>query len=572
MFLNYPSINPNNPAYYLLQSSPTGGSSQTLNISFTSGQTQVINFATAYQLDSVSPLVSAGLWYTELNAYVGTIGQEFDIRIKVEAATGVSQSPVQLGISSPVLITSSTPSIKSFNTVVSSLDDISSNGYATLIIEATNKLASPATLNLQFLGTTYSYAATTLSQYFPQGPQGFQGSTGPQGFQGSTGPQPSLLTADQQVVFNSSGSATGNSGLVYNYSTNTLISNAVTTGDLIVGNATIHIGTGSGFSGQTANSIAIGRNAGQSGQGNSIASSIAIGYGAGQTSQNYNSIAIGESAGSSTQGLQSIAIGPSAGSNTQGNQSISIGYQAGQTSQSANAIAIGMAGKNNQSTYSVAIGVNCGQQSLGTSSVAIGYKAAESTGVANSIILNASGNTLNATTSGLFVNPVRVQNGIPTGVLGYNNSTSEVAVTNVLPNMSLTGTTQVYGNLGMNNYQIQNPVLKGVNEYVYVSTGVNTSYTVNCATGNNFNLTLSGNTVFNFINWPVTNTLQSVNLFLTQPSSGVTFYTGAFSGVSFGNQASYVSFSTGTNLTDVYSFFSYNNGGKILGFLSGKGF
>ncbi len=401
MFLNYPSINPNNPAYYLLQSSPTGGSSQTLNISFTSGQTQVINFATAYQLDSVSPLVSAGLWYTELNAYVGTIGQEFDIRIKVEAATGVSQSPVQLGISSSVLITSSTPSIKSFNTVVSSLDDISSNGYATLIIEATNKLASPATLNLQFLGTTYSYATTTLSQYFPQGPQGFQGSTGPQGvqgYQGSTGPQGVQGSTGPQGVQGFQGS-TGPQGV-------------------------------QGFQGTT---------------------------------------------------------GPIGGLNTQ-------------------------------------------------------------------IIYNNSGSASGDST------------------FTFNPTSKLVTVQSMNLTSGLTGTTQVYGNLAMNNYQIQNPVLKGVNEYVYVSTGVNTSYTVNCATGNNFNLTLSGNTVFNFINWPVTNTLQSVNLFLTQPSSGVTFYTGAFSGVSFGSQASYVSFSTGTNLTDVYSFFSYNNGGKILGFLSGKGF
>jgi len=386
----------------------------------------------------------------------------------------------------------------------------------------------------------------------------------------SIGQQPSVSVSDQQIIFSASGSSTGSSGLLYNYNSNVLTTNSITTGDLIVGNATIHIGTGAGQTSQTANCVAIGRNAGNSNQGNGLASSIAIGYGAGQTNQNYNSVAIGESAGASSQGFQSVSIGPSAGSISQGSQSVAIGYQAGQNSQSTNAIAIGMAGKNSQSVYSVAIGISAGQQSLGTNSIAIGFKAAESTGVANSIVLNSSGNALNATTSGLFVNPVRVQNGIPTGVLGYNSSTSEIAVTNVLPNMSFTGTTQVYGNLGLNGYQIQNPVLKGVNEYVYSATGTST-VVINCSTGNNFNITLGANTTFSFTNWPATNTLQSVNLFLTQPSSGGP-YTGAFTGVSFGDQSSYVSFSTGANKTDVYSFFSYNNGGKILGFLSGKGF
>jgi hypothetical protein len=87
------------------------------------------------------------------------------------------------------------------------------------------------------------------------------------------------------------------------------------------------------------------------------------------------------------------------------------------------------AGQNNQGTGSIAIGVNAGSSSQGEYSVAIGYNAGDSLQPANSIILNANSTSLNATTEGLFVNPVR--NVYNSDILVYNNSTSEISYTNV---------------------------------------------------------------------------------------------------------------------------------------------
>jgi hypothetical protein len=67
--------------------------------------------------------------------------------------------------------------------------------------------------------------------------------------------------------------------------------------------------------------VAIGRNAGQSGQGTL---SIAIGNQAAETSQKTGAVAIGAFAGNNNQGVNAIAIGTNAGPNFQHNQSIVI--------------------------------------------------------------------------------------------------------------------------------------------------------------------------------------------------------------------------------------------------------
>jgi hypothetical protein len=190
MYLNYPNVNVNNQNYYLMQSSPTGGLTQTLSIPYTSGQSTGIYFASQYQSDIISPLISAGLWYTELNAYVSGSGQEFDVSVQVYAATGLNSDLTLLGSSSSSVINSTSSAIYYYNTLIQSLDGIQPNGYSVVKLNTTNRLASPATLNLEFLNTTYSYISTTLSQYLPQGPtgpQGIRGFTGPTGPQGPTG-------------------------------------------------------------------------------------------------------------------------------------------------------------------------------------------------------------------------------------------------------------------------------------------------------------------------------------------------------------------------------------------------
>ena len=128
MYLNYPNLNVNNPSYYLMESNPTGGSVQTLTVSFTAGQTQVISFATEHQIDPVNPVISAGLWYTELNMYVGSSGQEFSVQVGVKAATGSLVSPDPIGQSASSLVTATTSTIYGFNTVIQSVDGIGLDG------------------------------------------------------------------------------------------------------------------------------------------------------------------------------------------------------------------------------------------------------------------------------------------------------------------------------------------------------------------------------------------------------------------------------------------------------------
>ena len=200
----------------------------------------------------------------------------------------------------------------------------------------------------------------------------------------------------------------------------------------------IALGVNAGKTNQDHYSIAIGNSAGISNQGNSgialgsFAGSInqgsgafAAGSDAGFTGQNANAIAIGTSSGYTSQQSNAIALGASAGNNYQALNAIAVGNNAGNYYQSATAIAIGSySGQISQSEKSIAIGEGAGNFHQGENSVAIGAYAGNHSQPANSIILNANGLVLNASNSGLYVNPIRSASG--RSALFYDSTTKEI--------------------------------------------------------------------------------------------------------------------------------------------------
>jgi microcystin-dependent protein len=186
----------------------------------------------------------------------------------------------------------------------------------------------------------------------------------------------------------------------------------------------IAIGAHTGIINQGTLGIAIGFQAAQYDQDSSA---IAIGTSSGQTSQHSNAIAIGENAGQIHQKPFGIALGTGAGQNTQRTSAIAIGENAGQNNQGAYSIAIGSnAGRNNQEISAIALGAGAGQNNQGSYSIAIGAGAGQTNQVANSIVLNASGNPLNATTSGLFIRPIRESEVEDVDLLEYDEDTCEI--------------------------------------------------------------------------------------------------------------------------------------------------
>ena len=185
----------------------------------------------------------------------------------------------------------------------------------------------------------------------------------------------------------------------------------------------VAVGTSAGQSSQSADSVAIGNAAGSSSQG---ASAVAIGLSAASTLQGSNSVAIGAGSGQSSQGINSVAVGRNTGLANQGAAAVAIGLNSGFQGQGATSIAMGeSAAQNFQGQKAVAIGYFAGLSNQGASAVAIGNSAGVTNQAANSININASGTTLNNTTSGLFVNPVRFLTG-GSNIASYNVTTSEV--------------------------------------------------------------------------------------------------------------------------------------------------
>jgi hypothetical protein len=135
-----------------------------------------------------------------------------------------------------------------------------------------------------------------------------------------------------------------------------------------------------------------------------------------QWAAGYPSIAIGRFAGQTGQGNFAIAIGSSAGASGQKQYAIALGNQAGQTSQGE---------------YSIAIGAQAGQGGQGANSIAIGNLAVAGLTALrpNTIVINASGAVMTPGTTGTYIRPLRSNNQeIVTNVLplGYNTITGEL--------------------------------------------------------------------------------------------------------------------------------------------------
>jgi hypothetical protein len=184
----------------------------------------------------------------------------------------------------------------------------------------------------------------------------------------------------------------------------------LTQGELAVGKGaglttqganSVAIGFEAGNSGQLVSAVAVGRQAGQTTQGQNT---VAVGNAAGGSSQGTNSVAVGASAGQTSQGTFSVAIGSAAGSNTQGTQAVAIGSGAGITTQQAAAVAVGInAGASNQGINTVAIGRECANTNQGASSVAIGNSAGQATQGASSVAIGVNAGTTNQEPSSVAI-------------------------------------------------------------------------------------------------------------------------------------------------------------------------
>jgi hypothetical protein len=225
------------------------------------------------------------------------------------------------------------------------------------------------------------------------------------------------------------------------------------------GSNAIAIGTNAAYTNQYDSAVAIGYSAGYQNQN---VEAVAIGANAGFYAQGIKTVAIGSEAGRDTQGNFSVAIGHNAAANTQSNSSVAIGHIAGQNSQQNDAVAIGVgAGFNNQNAGAVALGMRAGYGNVspqGAYSIAIGYAAGYDTVYTNSIILNASGTSLDTTTSGFFVNPVR--NTTTSNLMFYNVSTSELSYGSLDASAIASGTLGVtYGGTGSSSFNTKGVVV-----------------------------------------------------------------------------------------------------------------
>jgi len=309
--------------------------------------------------------------------------------------------------------------------------------------------------------------------------------------------------------------------------------------DLRINNANIHLGTNAGLTTQSANSVAIGTNAGQTNQGNGIT--------------NARAVAIGFNTANLNQGDSAVAVGRGSGQNTQGNSAVAIGWSAAGNNQSANAIAIGtVAGNTLQGLNSIAIGMSSGRISQGSNSVAIGMNAGYNNQANNSIILNATGANLDFTTANSFVvKPVR--NILTGNAMFYDTTTGEISY-DALGNVNVGNAN--YANIAGTAYSVSGSNVVGMvsdaNIAQYVNVAIaNTSVTsyrlamVDWLTGNHrievesFDLAYNANThTLNSINFSANGNISGGNI--SGNGAGLTNINGAnVSNVANANYASY---------------------------------
>lgn len=205
----------------------------------------------------------------------------------------------------------------------------------------------------------------------------------------------------------------------------------------------VAVGRWAGQTNQGWDTVAIGRRAGRNNQGDYAVAmgwasannaqgsyGVAIGESAGNESQGSYAVAIGSQAGVTTQGWGATALGRQAGYDTQGTVATALGSNAGRYNQGDGAVAVGRrAGETTQGYYSTAIGPRAGRYNQGDYAVAIGAYAGDNNQADYSIVLNASSSTLDAATSGFFVNPIAytaAQDATYDGIMFYNSNTKEV--------------------------------------------------------------------------------------------------------------------------------------------------
>jgi hypothetical protein len=153
----------------------------------------------------------------------------------------------------------------------------------------------------------------------------------------------------------------------------------------------IAIGNNAGDSGQGQYAIAIGEQAGDCCQGQYA---IAIGNQAGDCCQEQYAIAIGDQAGECCQSEYSVAIGHRAGNCDQGQgpwlcgYAVAIGAYAGECCQSYHAIAIGReAGRYCQEFSAVAVGRSAGRCGQNNGAVAVGKQSGENSQGTNAVAI-----------------------------------------------------------------------------------------------------------------------------------------------------------------------------------------
>ncbi len=167
--------------------------------------------------------------------------------------------------------------------------------------------------------------------------------------------------------------------------------------------------------------------------------------------------------------------------------------------------------------------------------------------------------------------PVGVQGTQGSNVWNQNSPTSiyftgNVGINNVNPSYPL----DIVGTVSMNNNSLFNPIFTSYKESIFIRS-FSGAFTLNCSTGNNFNIILtSGTNTVNFVNFASSGTLQGVNLFVQQDVVGNRLLNYPAS-VSWGTIGA-PTLSTAANAIDVLNFITWTGGSKILGFLGGKGF